>query len=551
MEVNSQNIEFGYELISALPYAYYLHLNKKLSKTVSGNDTECLYYFSPNHIENKERRSWYNTPKAKNIPNIDIHKPFLYKSQFASPPFKEHYANDLYKFNKKTVVICNRINREWGKDPINYFNETTLDKLFSLLEQKYQVIYINIEGRTELYDNESPISINDKEILKKHPQVIDIHALKEETDLSFNTLQLMIFANCEKYITMNGGHSILASYFGGENIIMSKYGKPQTREINPENNSFYRWYDQFGDSRIMHVSNEDKLIRKITSLWVNNDPVCNILVRTANRPNAFRKCIESIEKQDYENVNILVSYQDDASFKYIVPHKVYAYKVCRTEKIMSRPASKDYGIKMTANLYLNDLQEKVKSGFIIYLDDDDKFADETAISQIAKYFKNKKSLVFWRVKKGDRLIPNNKNWKKRPVCKDICGIGIAFHVDDMIKWEPYKLGDYRIAKALYKKIKKKVWIDSVLTQTQTFNSGMGRKMDIPGNYSAKLKLPIGRDVFNYVNEKAKNGIKRNGKIEGQVYDFIMLPSNRVSDYPWDPFTRHMIKVGMLKEIIEH
>ena len=46
IEVNSENIEFGYELISCIPYAYYLHQNNLLKKTISGADTQCLYFFS-------------------------------------------------------------------------------------------------------------------------------------------------------------------------------------------------------------------------------------------------------------------------------------------------------------------------------------------------------------------------------------------------------------------------------------------------------------------------------------------------------------------------
>ena len=552
MIVNSHNIEFGYELISALPYAYYLYLNGKLDKTISGTDTKCLYYFSPDHEENTDKRSWYNTPKAVKIPNIDIHKPFLYKSQFAPPPLKEHYKNTKYKFRKETVVICNRINREWGENPINFFDCNTLDKLFSMLEDKYQVIYINIEGRPELYDNESPISINDKDILKKHPKVIDIHNLKKKTKVSFNELQLKIFANCEKFITMNGGHSILASYFGGENIIMSKYGKPQTREINKENNSFYRWYDQFGDSRVMHVPNESRLLRKVRSLWINHGPICNILVRTANRPNAFNRCIASIEKQNYENINILVSYQNAVSFKYIVPQKVYAYKVSASEKIKPSPQSEEYGVRFVSNLYINDLQDKVKEGFVIILDDDDRFTGKDSISKVSEHFRNnKKPFVLWRVKIGNRMIPGDANWKKKPVCCDISGIGFAFHIDNKIKWEPYKRGDFRVAKQLYKNIRKKVWINEVLTQTQMDMPGMGRMNDVSGRYRPIVGLPKRNDIYNYINKGAEIKVKKHEKIEGQKYNFIMIPSNNISDYVWDPFTRHMITKGMLKEVSNH
>ena len=76
MILNSHNIEFGYELISILPYAYHLHKAGILDETISGIDTKCLYCFSKKHTENKEKRSFYNN-KFVNAKNINIHKPDL------------------------------------------------------------------------------------------------------------------------------------------------------------------------------------------------------------------------------------------------------------------------------------------------------------------------------------------------------------------------------------------------------------------------------------------------------------------------------------------
>jgi hypothetical protein len=465
MIVNSHNIEFGYELISALPYAYYLHSKGELAKTISGNDTECLYYFSPNHEINPEPRSWYNTPKAVNIPNIDIHKPYLKKDQFLTPPFKKQYANKEFKFKKETIVICNRHNIEWGKKPINFFNLKTLEQMFVMLQDKYQIVYINVEGRKELYDNAPPIELGDYDLLKKYPKVINIHDLHKK-GTSFNELQLKIFANCKKYITMNGGHSILASYFGGENIIMSKYGHPQTREINPENNSFYRWYHEFGDQRIKHVSNESKLIGTIKSWWVDKDPIINILIRTSNRPKYFNNCINSILKQTYKNINIYVSI--DNNNKYTIKYPVYPVYVKETNGIKPIDNNHTYGIPFPANLYLNNLQDKVKSGLIMYLDDDDMLCDSNVLETIAKEYKEGSRLIYWKVESAGKIIPSKKNWGKAPVCRDISGIGFAFGANykKFAKWEPYKRGDYRVSAKLHSKIDKKKYIDKILTRTQ-------------------------------------------------------------------------------------
>ena len=98
-KVDSYNIEFGYELLSALPYAYELSLKGELASTRSGIDTECLYYFSPNHIINKDKRSWYNTKTAREqgLPYTTIHKSEQPNKIF--PPYKEIKRNKIININ--------------------------------------------------------------------------------------------------------------------------------------------------------------------------------------------------------------------------------------------------------------------------------------------------------------------------------------------------------------------------------------------------------------------------------------------------------------------
>ena len=365
MVVNSHNIEFGYELISVIPYAHYLHSIGELTKSISGNDTECLYYFSPKHEINPEKRSYFNIKKV-DTPNRHIHTSELALGKFLPPDYKTRYANDIFKFKKEIVIICNRHNTEWSTRPINYFSLDTLKELFDLLCPKYQVIYINIEGRPELYDNAPPEPFGDFELLKKYPQVINIHDLFKNNQLacnySFNTLQLMLFANCQKFITMNGGHAILAAYFGGENFIMSKPGEPCASEIKPQFNSFYRWYHLFGGQRCIHVPDESKLIERVKDSWIDCNPIVNILVRTANRPRFFAKCIESILIQTYKNINIFVSI-DQKNNDYTVKYPVYPVFVAKQHEFLAPIQSPHYGKTVPYNLIFERFDSKSKGRY--------------------------------------------------------------------------------------------------------------------------------------------------------------------------------------------
>src|SRR3989304_1528464 len=488
MIIDSKNIEFGYELISVIPYANWLNEHGMLDGTISGNDTECLYFFSKEHKINPELRSWYNT-ELVDYPNIRIHRHTLDKRMFLPPDYKKHFANDRFRFDKEIVIICNRHNIEWEKKPINYFDLDTLKILFEMLQDKYQVVYINIEGRPELYDNAPPEPFGDKELLLHYPKVINIHDLHfDNQDLSFNTLQLMLFANCEKYITLNGGHALLAAYFGGENFIMSKYGNPQAKEISEAVNSYYRWYRDFGGQRCIHVSTEMQLIERVKDSWIDCNPIVSILVRTSNRPNFFKNCMKSIRNQDYKNIDIWVSI-DEKDNDYTIKYPVYPVFVDRKQSY--KPPSNDvsYGRVMTYNLYLNELQRHVKSGLILYLDDDDQYNEKESISKIVAEYKNGNELVYWRVKIGHKIIPENMYFGKKPEVFQISGIGFAFDskYTDLAQWEPFKRGDFRVALKLDTIITNKAYINEVLSSSQN-GSHMGLNIDLSSDELKKIEM---------------------------------------------------------------
>lgn len=268
MIVNSFNSEFGYELIATLPYAYWLYKQGILKKTISAKDTHCLYYFSPDHEEIKERRSWYYGDSTAvdrmihaGIPNALIHKPVLDISRFLPPPYKKAYKNEWAKFSKPTYVVYNRYNKEYPatyNKAFNYFTEEFLTEVFDKLTKKgFNVLYCNIEGQEDLYDHCEPIHMNDYALCHKHKGVIHIKDLLEHhPGLTYNQVQLYYFANCENFLTMNGGGGILASYFGGRNIIYSAFSKELTH-------GDFSYYHLFGDSNIIPVTTYEEVLKVI------------------------------------------------------------------------------------------------------------------------------------------------------------------------------------------------------------------------------------------------------------------------------------------------
>lgn len=122
------------------------------------------------------------------------------------------------------------------------------------LSPKFQIIYYR-PGSKEIKDDGSQINdLKDHDFIRqKHPDVKLIQDLhKENKDLSFNMLQLMCFSNANHFITVQGGCSILCSYFKGTNIVYGARSKKRTvDEIIYK--AYDRWYHKFSGSKVTIV----------------------------------------------------------------------------------------------------------------------------------------------------------------------------------------------------------------------------------------------------------------------------------------------------------
>lgn len=466
--IDSNCPEFGYELLSVLPYAYKLYQDGLLKETISGFDTKSLYFFSPKHIEINKERSWDNvvTLKNRNFPNIEIHQKELDWSKFSPPPLKDFYSKKSIKFEKETIVIFNRYNKEWGNEPINYLDITTIDKLFELLSEKYQIVYLNLNHDDRYFDHYKPLEFNDIKVLEKYPNVLTFKKLQNKyPNLTLNELQLRIFSNCEKYISSNGGQLILSAYFGGENIIFSK----KTRELDPKVNSFFRWYYKLGGGVFHHVDTNDSLIEMVKQKWVDKKPLINILIRTSERPIYFKDCINSIYNQTYKNINIIVGFDTKNSEDYVLKEKCRQIKhdYSNISEYPKPPNSgEEYGKFFIPNLYMNDLQEQVKDGYIMYIDDDDVFQDKDSLMTIVNNIKTPDDILFWKVKFIHKVIPSDNLFGKPPALSQIDTVGFMFPNKYKVQWEAFTNGDYRVAKKLYDVVPNKIYINSILTTSQ-------------------------------------------------------------------------------------
>jgi len=252
--------EFGPELQFVLPFAYWHYKNGTLSRTRSSKFTKEFYFFSENHIEEFENRTNEGNYNFE-IPRI-LYSHSYDMSKWLPVPLKEQYRNEVYIFEKPILVLANRFNMEWGGPPISYFDIPTLDYIISNLKGEYTIVYNRPRPENITEDNSETYDLDEFDWLKDtHPEVLLMQEMYEENKgkaNNFNHLQLMVYANASHFVSIHGGTSVLASYFGGINLILSKQG--------PEHH--FRCYDtlypKLSGAKILHAKSSQQVMNYIS-----------------------------------------------------------------------------------------------------------------------------------------------------------------------------------------------------------------------------------------------------------------------------------------------
>ena len=249
------NPEFGYEIVCAAPYAYWLHQQGKLGKITTCKGMKPFYYFCDDVDEHHSSRSINNqTNGVQNLPNNWIHhnamalfgkdysqlntedqikaNGVLDYNQWTPPPYKDVYYDPNIDLPSKYIVISNRYNKEHGQAPIGYFDIECLYNMFGYFKTHgYEVIYkrpTNTEFATDdnewlnqhiHADVEGQGIITDFDLVSYFDNVHLIDDVIKKLNTDYNTAQLKIFARSSGFVAMGGGSSSLSSYFGKPVVI--------------------------------------------------------------------------------------------------------------------------------------------------------------------------------------------------------------------------------------------------------------------------------------------------------------------------------------------
>ncbi len=223
-------------------------------------------------------------------------------------------------------------------------------------------------------------------------------------------------------------------------------------------------------------------------------PLINILTRTSNRPNGFKRCRESIENQTYKNIRHIVSIDNLNDEEYVKKYNV-DYFFMDKEAISKENDIPDpkTGTRFIYNLYLNHLINEVKEGWIFILDDDDYFADRNCVQKMVNAVKNPTDLVLWQMKyPNGQVLPSLQELGMPPRLARISSQCFMLHsgIAKTIRWDGWKCGDFRFVQKAYAKTGEKRVIKEVLVNLG--GVGLGMKKDI-NTVQSNL---MGNNVYN-------------------------------------------------------
>ena len=246
MDVRAPTCEFGLELAFVVGHCYALLLNGTLRSTTSLPGMEDFYFFSPSHFIDKEtsvpltRRLCVPVDisglDAQTFACASARKPL--KLVWTPPPFKERFGGQglsfwlqfcLYKHTdpaRPLLLLHNKVCDEWGRGSVHRIPDWCLKSLVCQLTRRFQVVYCRPLGTEEGFSedhNTIDRSAADLRLAEEAGAVL-LQTVMRTMQQPFNRTQLYLHAACSRFISVQGGNSVLASFFGGINLVYAREG---------------------------------------------------------------------------------------------------------------------------------------------------------------------------------------------------------------------------------------------------------------------------------------------------------------------------------------
>lgn len=246
--------EFGYELISWLPYLLDLkrHLDFRLV-TCGRPGSKVFYNFSDEHHEfgvGVSGDMWGDIPTYASLRASLGGKPFVFprvkrnirvggrawtmRDIHREIPDENYTPLDYsairlptpFHFDRPFVVVNNKFVREWGHLPINYFNREELVAVRDFLVGRgYAVVYNHFREKTRT-DIDFGVELDDSGIFGTVEHTYDLSdAYRRTSDINErNSMQLSVYNQAAFVVTPQGGPTYLPAICRRNLVMLMRKG---------------------------------------------------------------------------------------------------------------------------------------------------------------------------------------------------------------------------------------------------------------------------------------------------------------------------------------
>ena len=187
-----------------------------------------------------------------------------------------------------------------------------------------------------------------------------------------------------------------------------------------------------------------------------------VLVRTHKRPEALRRCLDSLCEQTKKHFSVVIisDYEKD-----LVENLVYEYPDLYFIFMHVDPLGYP-----GCNLYLNEVKNYINSDYVIFIDDDDIVVDSTYFETIENIINvSPYSVIISKAQFPGRLIPSDNRWGLYPQAGNISTLNFCVRTDIYKKcnWSGDHIGDFHFIKNVFDIIdwqRDALWYNNVTTK---------------------------------------------------------------------------------------
>ena len=241
MDPQPPTCEFGLELIAILPA---LHA-RAVDRTCSLPGTAPWYHWSPHHTEVPGSRSytmlhgdWPMTSLhtcSRLPPSIEAWSPPPMVTPARITRARALWADFIGDVHTAPLLVHNKICDEWGKGPIHNIPDPVLSSIAqSTHAAGRRLLYIRPDGGERGYTRDA--NLIDPSATSDYRTVEDnggftLQRFMDHAGVDYNEGQILLSTITQDFVSVQGGAAIVASYFGGNNLIYAKKGVEITRRL--------------------------------------------------------------------------------------------------------------------------------------------------------------------------------------------------------------------------------------------------------------------------------------------------------------------------------